>query len=55
MSTPYNTGRVRIGCAYVAPHPHHDADAERLQDWLLGNPRAVWAMPAWVRRIWNWL
>ena len=36
----YNTGKVRIGLAYVpTPRPYHDRDALRLQDALLRNVR----------------
>lgn len=32
MSTPFNTGRVQIGCMYETPvRPFHDADALKLQ------------------------
>jgi hypothetical protein len=54
-TTPHNTGRVLIGACYMQPAPSHDTDAERLQDWLLGNPRAAWNMQNWVRRVWGWL
>ena len=38
MKTPYHTGKVAIGSAYVpAARPHYDKDALRLQDALLGN------------------
>jgi len=38
MKTPYHTGKVAIGSAYVpTARPHHDQDALRLQDALLGN------------------
>lgn len=52
--TPYNTGRVRIGCAYVAPLPSVDADAINCQRWLL-REHGAWSMPSWMRRIWGWL
>ena len=44
MKTPYNTGKVRIGSAYVPKtKPYHDRDALRLQDALLGNkPQRDW-------------
>ena len=54
-TTLHNTGRVLIGAAYKAPAPAHDADADRLQDALLGNRYAVWNMPSWMRKIWSWL
>ena len=41
MRYPYNTGRVRIGIAYIKlQRPRHDADALRLQDALL-HPRRM--------------
>ncbi|MDV7392199.1 hypothetical protein RZS08_12620, partial [Arthrospira platensis SPKY1] len=42
MKTPYHTGKVAIGSAYVPnTKPYHDADALRLQDALLGNKRPI--------------
>ena len=40
-STPYTTRTgVQVGCLYRAARPaHHDRDALRLQDALLGNAR----------------
>lgn len=40
MTTFTTKSGLRIGClAPKAPPPHHDADALRLQDALLGNAR----------------
>ena len=40
--TPYHTGKVSIGSAYVpTAKPYHDKDALRLQDALLGNKRPI--------------
>ena len=37
MATPYHTGKVQIGAAYMRQQrPHHDADALRLQRALIG-------------------
>jgi hypothetical protein len=41
MKTPYHTGKVAIGLTYQPPPPHHDEDALRLQDALLGNRRGI--------------
>lgn len=35
MPTPYNTGKVLIGSAYLSPPPALSLDAERLQGLLL--------------------
>ena len=41
--TPYDTGKVKIGCAYTPPPPSYpvSADMERLQRGLLQCPRTV--------------
>lgn len=39
---PYHTGKVQIGLTYVPrQRPHHDRDACRLQDALLGNKPTI--------------
>ncbi len=36
MKTPYNTGKVQIGCRYEPPRKQPTYDEERLQRALLG-------------------
>ena len=56
--TPYNTGRVRIGCAYIPPPmPIRGLDAMRLQSALL-EPRTshpVGMMRRMLAVVWRWL
>ena len=56
--TPYNTGRVRIGCAYIPPPmPIRTLDAYRLQSALL-EPRTAQPMGMMRRMlavVWRWL
>ncbi len=42
----YNTGKVRIGCAFQRPMPRIEGDAIRLQTALLNPAKQV---PEWLR------
>ena len=52
MKTPYHTGKVAIGSAYVPnTRPYHDADALRLQDALLGNKPGIDASGVFIAAV----
>ncbi len=39
MNTPYNTGKVKIGCNYQRPkYVEQDSDMLRLQSYLIYDP-----------------
>jgi hypothetical protein len=39
MNTPYNTGKVKIGCNYQPPkYVEQDSDMLRLQSYLIYDP-----------------
>jgi len=58
MKTPYNTGRVAIGIAYMPmQHPWHDADAQALQTALLArhSHRSQNLFLRLINSCWRWL
>lgn len=52
MNTPFNTGKVSIGSAYMpTKRPYHDQDALRLQDALLGNRKPIDASGVFIAAV----
>lgn len=55
MNTPYNTGKVKIGCNYQRPkYVEQDLDMLRLQSYLIYDPARL-KRQYWVNKFFVWL
>ena len=51
MNTPYNTGKVKIGCNYQPPkYVEEDLDMLRLQSYLIYDPARL-KRQYWLNRL----
>mgnify|MGYP000679825543 CR=1 FL=1 len=55
MNTPYNTGKVKIGCNYQPPkYVEQDLDMLRLQSYLIYDPARL-KRQYWINKFFIWL
>lgn len=55
MNTPYNTGKVKIGCNYQKPrYVEEDMDMLRLQSYLIHDPARL-KREYWTNKFLIWV
>ena len=55
MNTPYNTGKVKIGCNYQKPrYVEEDMDMLRLQSYLIHDPARL-KQEYWTNKVLIWV
>jgi hypothetical protein len=55
MNTPYNTGKVKIGCNYQKPrYVEEDMDMLRLQSYLIHDPTRL-KREYWTNKVLIWV